>query len=65
MLLLSRRRGEGITIDGHICLQVSSISGSRVLFAISAPPSVRICRSEKQVPSEPTESRQAVQVHHD
>jgi carbon storage regulator len=44
MLVLSRRIGEEIVIDGDICLTVVSVQGHKVGLGIVAPPSVRVDR---------------------
>jgi carbon storage regulator len=46
MLVLSRRVGEEIVIDGRIRISVSSIKGDRVRIGISAPPDVPVHRLE-------------------
>ena len=46
MLVLSRRKDEGIVISDGITITVSEIRGDRVRLAISAPDSVRILRGE-------------------
>ena len=46
MLVLSRRKHEGIVISDGITITVSEIRGDRVRLAISAPDSVRILRGE-------------------
>jgi carbon storage regulator len=46
MLVLSRRVGEEIVIDGSIRITVSAIQGERVRIGITAPPSVRVDREE-------------------
>jgi carbon storage regulator len=46
MLVLSRRVGEQIVIDDHICLTVVEIKGNRVRLGIAAPEEVRIERLE-------------------
>lgn len=45
-LLLTRREGEGIVIDGDIHVSVSKIKGSRATLYIQAPPEVTILRDE-------------------
>jgi len=45
MLILSRKKGEVIMI-GDIAVGVTRISGGRVTLGITAPPNVRIVRSE-------------------
>lgn len=46
MLVLSRRVGEEIVIDGKICLTVIEARGRRVTLGIVAPPSVSVHRQE-------------------
>ena len=45
MLVLTRKSGEAISIDG-VSIVVRVASGGRVTFAIDAPDDVRIRRSE-------------------
>lgn len=46
MLVLSRRVGETIVIDGRIRVVVTAVKGNQVRLGIEAPPEVRIDRSE-------------------
>ncbi len=46
MLVLSRKEGESIEISGGILLQVVEIRGTHVRLGITAPPTVRILRTE-------------------
>jgi carbon storage regulator len=46
MLVLSRRVGESIQIDGDIRVTVSQVRGGRVRLSISAPAAVRVVREE-------------------
>jgi carbon storage regulator len=46
MLVLTRRPGEEIVIDGRIRLTVVSVHGDRVRIGIEAPPSVIVDRQE-------------------
>lgn len=46
MLVLSRRAEEEIVIDGQIRIKVLSNNGGKVRLGISAPPEIRIERSE-------------------
>ncbi|HEY3968489.1 MAG TPA: carbon storage regulator [Planctomycetaceae bacterium] len=46
MLVLSRKLGEKITIDGDIELEVLEITGNRIRLGVSAPQDCRIVRSE-------------------
>lgn len=46
MLVLSRKIGEEIIIDGDIRLVVLKVKGDKVRIGISAPEAVHIVRSE-------------------
>jgi carbon storage regulator len=46
MLVLSRKVGEKIIIDGGIQVEIVSIEGNKVRIGITAPPEVRIDREE-------------------
>lgn len=46
MLVLSRKIGEKLVIDGNITVVVQKVSGNRVTLGIEAPDSVRIVRGE-------------------
>ena len=46
MLVLSRRVGESIVIDGNIRLTVTEVRGERVRLGIEAPPQVVVDRQE-------------------
>ncbi|MFM7164241.1 MAG: carbon storage regulator [Planctomycetaceae bacterium] len=46
MLVLSRKVGESIQIDGDIRVTVTQVRGGRVRLSITAPPSVRVAREE-------------------
>jgi carbon storage regulator len=46
MLVLSRRLGETIVIDGGIRVTVVAIEGNHVRLGIAAPKSVRVDRQE-------------------
>jgi carbon storage regulator len=46
MLVLTRRPGEGIVINGNIRLTLVSVRGDRVRIGIEAPPSVVVDRQE-------------------
>jgi len=46
MLVLMRRLGESIVIDGGIRVTVVSVQGERVRIGIEAPPDVRVDRQE-------------------
>ena len=46
MLVLTRRTGEEIVIDGHIRVRVTLVQGDRVRLGIMAPENVRVDRAE-------------------
>ena len=46
MLVLSRRIGEEIVIDGHIRVKVVAVHGNRVRLGIVAPQEVAVHREE-------------------
>jgi carbon storage regulator len=46
MLVLSRRVGEEIVIDGTIHIRVVAVQGNRVRLGITAPPEVPVHRQE-------------------
>jgi carbon storage regulator len=46
MLVLTRRIGEEIIIDGHIRVTITAIKGDKVRIGISAPADVRVDREE-------------------
>lgn len=46
MLVLSRRIGEQIVIDGNISVTIVEIKGSQVRLGVTAPRSVRVDREE-------------------
>jgi len=46
MLVLSRRIGETILIDGNITLEVLKCSDGRVKLGVVAPAAVRVTRAE-------------------
>jgi carbon storage regulator len=48
MLVLTRRLGEEIVIDGNVRLTVVAVQGGRVKLGVAAPASVRVHREEIQ-----------------
>ncbi len=46
MLVLSRKVGEKLVIDGNITVEVIRVHGNRVSLGISAPADVRVLRGE-------------------
>jgi carbon storage regulator len=55
MLVLSRKAGESIQIDGQIKITIVTVSGNRVKVGIEAPEEVQILRSELRDSRENTE----------
>jgi carbon storage regulator len=48
MLVLSRKSGESIVINGDVKLTIVKVSGNRVRLGIEAPSDVTVTRSELQ-----------------
>ncbi|MCL2053908.1 MAG: carbon storage regulator [Oscillospiraceae bacterium] len=46
MLVLSRKKGEGVVIGDNISITVIELSNDRIRLGIDAPPEIRIARSE-------------------
>jgi carbon storage regulator len=46
MLIISRKKNEGIIINGDIILTVADVQGDKVRIGIDAPESVKIMRKE-------------------
>ena len=46
MLVLSRKVGEKLVIDGNITVEVVKIQGNRISLGLVAPPNVKILRGE-------------------
>jgi carbon storage regulator len=46
MLVLSRKVGDEIVIDGHIRITVTAVKGDRVRLGITAPSDVVVDRAE-------------------
>lgn len=68
MLVLSRRPGEEIIIDGNIKVTVVSVKGDRVRIGITAPDNVQVDRAEvhaRRVVFHEVEVPVAAMVHHD
>ena len=53
MLVLTRKIGESLVIDGNIVIKVSQIQGNRVKLCIDAPKSHRVVRAEIQTEEAP------------
>jgi carbon storage regulator len=54
MLILSRKEGETIVIQGGIKVQIRTIRGSRVQIGIEAPADVQVRRGELESKSRPS-----------
>ncbi|HVA48487.1 MAG TPA: carbon storage regulator [Pirellulales bacterium] len=50
MLVLSRKAGEQLVIDGNIIITVNRVAGHRVSIGIEAPHDVQIARGELRGP---------------
>ena len=50
MLVLSRKVGDKLVIDGNITVEVVKISGNRISLGIVAPSNVKILRGELNQP---------------
>ena len=46
MLIISRKKNEGIVINGDIILTVADVQGDKVRIGIDAPESIKIMRKE-------------------
>jgi carbon storage regulator len=46
MLVLTRKNGQDIIIDGRIRITIVAVKGDRVRIGVSAPPEVRVDRQE-------------------
>ena len=46
MLVLTRKVGEKIIVDGCIKVEIVSVDGNKVRLGITAPPEVRVDREE-------------------
>ncbi len=60
MLVLSRKVGEKLVIDGNITVEVVRIQGNRITLGLVAPANVKILRGElnqKQVAGQVDESQ--------
>lgn len=48
MLVLSRKPGQSVIIDGNIRVTITQVRGETVRLGIEAPPEVRVHREEVQ-----------------
>jgi carbon storage regulator len=67
MLVLSRKEGESLTIDGNITVTVFKLAGGKVRLGIEAPKDVSIMRSElpqwSTAPLRPFVSGRSVEIN--
>lgn len=49
MLVLTRKVGEKVIVDGCITVEVVAVEGNKVRIGITAPPEVRVDREEVHV----------------
>lgn len=62
MLVLSRKVGEKLVIDGNITVEVVRIQGNRITLGIAAPSDVKILRGElAERPERATENEASVE----
>jgi carbon storage regulator len=50
MLVLSRKVGEKLVIDGNITVEVVKVQGNRITLGIAAPSDVKVLRGELAKP---------------
>lgn len=60
MLVLSRKVGDKLVIDGNIIVEVVKIQGNRVSLGIVAPSNVKILRGELNQPKADTQTFEIV-----
>ncbi len=60
MLVLSRKAGEKLIIDGNITVEVVKIQGNRITLGINAPADVKILRGELKQPKATTQTIELV-----
>ncbi len=46
MLVLTRRIGEQLVIDGNIVVTIVAIEGNKIRVGVQAPPAIRVDREE-------------------
>lgn len=62
MLVLTRKVGEAVVIDGEITIKVSQIQGNRVKLCIEAPRSHRVVRAEIATEATPAVAKPAARL---
>ena len=48
LLVLSRKLGESILLDGGIEIQIVKVQGSKIRLGITAPKNIKVIRAELQ-----------------
>ncbi len=65
MLILSRKAGESLILDGGIEIKITEIYGDKVRIGISAPADVRVYRKELYATIQENQSAAQVAVSSD
>jgi len=60
MLVLSRKVGEKLVIDGNITVEVVKVQGNRITIGIQAPSEVKVLRGELMQPKAKTHTVELV-----
>jgi len=60
MLVLSRKVGEKLVIDGNITVEVVKVQGNRITIGIQAPADVKVLRGELKQPKAKTQTVELV-----
>jgi len=60
MLVLSRKVGEKLVIDGNITVEVVKVQGNRITIGIQAPADVKVLRDELKQPRAKTQTVELV-----
>jgi carbon storage regulator len=60
MLVLRRKAGEAIVLNGVVKIRILGVEGDRVKLGVDAPPDVIVVREELLDQPEPLQSRQDV-----
>ena len=60
MLVLSRKVGEKLVIDGNITVEIVRIQGNRITLGLVAPADVKILRGELQQKSPLTDASELI-----
>jgi len=60
MLVLSRKVGEKLVIDGNITVEVVKVQGNRITIGIQAPTDIKVLRGELKQPKAKTQTVELV-----